>query len=370
MLVLCVFGAACGKGGTSAPSTDASPPAVRGPEIGVGDHTAASVVLTEIATKSAKLSMPRDLAFNPLRPDELWVVNDGDDSIVIVHDASTDGRTTERRKDGDAQHFMPKPSSIDFGADETTFGVPGTFGTCGESRNAIAGDNDFMGPVLWSSDLSIFAAKNPNQLGSHLDMLHDSPLCMGIAHQEKNVYWAFGGLNSEIVRYDFGKDNNVGQDDHSDGTALHYVTGHVKYVKGVPSHLFFHAADAMLYIADTGNGRILRLDTTTGTPGKSRLKLEPMGTCMNMDNAALSEIVPGGTLVAPSGLEIRNELLYVSDNATSRITVFTLDGEQVNYLDTGLPQGSLSGMAFGLDGKLYVVDMVGERVLRIDVPPR
>ena len=65
-------------------------------------------------------------------------------------------------------------------------------------------------------------------------------------------------------------------------------------------------------------------------------------------------------------LEIWNELLYVSDNATSRISAFTLDGMPVNYLDTGLPAGSLGAMAFGPDGKLYLVDMVGSRVLRVD----
>jgi hypothetical protein len=37
----------------------------------------------------------------------------------------------------------------------------------------------------------------------------------------------------------------------------------------------------------------------------------------------------------------------------------------VNWLDTGL-FNALSGMAFGPDGKLYLVDMTGDRVLRID----
>jgi sugar lactone lactonase YvrE len=44
-----------------------------------------------------------------------------------------------------------------------------------------------------------------------------------------------------------------------------------------------------------------------------------------------------------------------------------MDGQmQVNYLDTGLPAGSLSGMAFGPDKKLYFVDVLGGRVLRVD----
>jgi DNA-binding beta-propeller fold protein YncE len=349
-------------------SDDATPaaPGARAPGFAGGNHTADSVTLTEIASKNDKLSFPRDLAFNPLRPDELWIVDNGDSSMVIVHDASTDGRKSERRRDAGFSHFMPKPSSIDFGAPETTFGVPGTFATCGESRNPADNNNDFMGPALWSSDLTIFAEQNPIGLGSHLDMLHNTPLCMGIAHQEKNVYWVFGGLFEELVKYDFGRDHNVGQDDHSDGTSYFYATGQVKHVPDVPSHVFYRAEDAMLYVADTGNGRVVKLDTTSGTKGKERRPKEPMGESREMDGTNVVEVVPPGTLTNPSGLEIHEDLIYVSDNATSRITAFSLDGKQVDYLDTGLPGGALSGMAFGPDHKLYFVDTVDERVLRVD----
>ena len=331
-------------------------------------------MLTEISAAGAGLKTPRDLAFNPLRPEELWVPNFGDDSMVIIHGATGDAPAPERRKDSNANHFMAKPAAIAFGQDETSFGTPGTFGTCGESRNTYddkAPPNDFLGPTLWSSDLSIFAKKNPNGLGSHLDMLHNTPLCVGIAHETANRYWVFGGLKNSIDRYDFKKDNNIGQDDHSDGESYQYVTGQVKYVKGVPSHLFFHEADAMLYIADSGSSRVAKLDTTSGKKGKSIQPKEEMGVATLMDGALLTDVVAAdsGLLQTPSGLEIHNEFIYVSDNATSRITAFTLAGEQVNYLDTGLPAGSLAGMAFGPDGKLYLVDMIGDRVLRIDPKP-
>ena len=91
----------------------------RATELGRGDHSPTSVTFTEIATKADKLSYPRDLAFNPLRPDELWIVSAGDGGMVIVHDASTDGRRAERLRDPAASHFMPNPSSIAFG-DEAT----------------------------------------------------------------------------------------------------------------------------------------------------------------------------------------------------------------------------------------------------------
>ncbi len=381
----CFAFAACGGGGGSPsgpastedsqpPVEDAPAPLVRAPELGKGDHSSTSVVFTEIAGAAEKLATPRDLAFNPLRPDELWVLNLRDESAVIVHDASTSGRSAERRKDADASHFMAKPAALAFGADETSFGVPGTFASCGESHNTrddtMPADN-FMGPALWSSDLSIFAKKNPHGLGSHLDMLHNSPLCMGIAHQSANIYWTISGMSNAIVKYDFHRDHNVGNDDHSDGESYEYVRGLLKYVAGVPSHLAYRDADAALLIADTGNARIVQLDTTSGTKGAKLTSMEPMAAYFRMNDATLTDVVTAesGMLTSPSGLELRNELIYVSDNANGRISAFTAEGERVNWIETGLPPGSLGGMAFGPDEKLYFVDMLGDRVLRIDTKP-
>ena len=59
-------------------------------------------------------------------------------------------------------------------------------------------------------------------------------------------------------------------------------------------------------------------------------------------------------------------LLYVTDNASGWIHAFTLAGERVNYLDTGRGAGALAGIAFGPDGKLYLVDMLTDEIVRID----
>lgn len=364
-------GTGTGGGAGGAGGGDAGlPPPPKAPELGTGDHTPLSVTFVEIATAANKLKTPRDLAFNPRVPDELWVVNFGDDSVTIMHGAPNETRTSERRKDGFAMHFMPKPAALAFGGDDTTFGVPGTFATCGESRNTYDDQeplNDFMGPTLWSSDLSIFAEKNPNGLGSHLDMLHNSPNCMGIAHQEANVYWTFDGLSGSISKYDFLLDDGIGNDDHGDGTTFRYVKGAVKYAAGVPSHLLFRAEDKMLYVADSGNGRVAKLDTTSGTLGKFLPKMEPQGTHRQMNDATIVDVVAaGGALKVPSGIKIKNDLLYVTDNATGFIAAYSLDGERLNELDTGLGAGALAGLDFGPDGRLYFVDMIGQRVLRID----
>jgi hypothetical protein len=360
---------------------------VPGSELGTGDP--ASVTLTEIAGFDAGLRRPRDLAFNPRRPDELWIVNNGEnptvgeDSVVIVFDASSPARTTERRKDAFAMHFMPFPSSLAFGADPTTIGKEGTFATCHESRNTYGGQaqpNDFMGPALWSSDLEVFARHDPKGLGSHLDMLHGSPNCMGIAHERDNVYWVFGGKSHAtggtagqmpvpaIVRYDFGEDHGIGEDDHADGLIHQYVTLQVSRVPGVPSHLVFEPQSKLLYIADTGNARVAALDTLSGTQGRALQGMEPLVGYYMMEDATLQDVVAAqsGQLELPSGIELHNGLLFVSDNKTGRITAFTLFGQKVNDLDTGLGEGALAGIAFGPDGKLYFVDMKGHRVLRID----
>lgn len=356
-----ISAAACSSPAEETPPTT-TPAAVAAPELGSGKAT-----VTPVLGPEHRLARPRDLAFNPLRPDELWILNERDNSVVLMHGTTSGEPQFERRRDPAADHFLHKPSSIAFGADPTTFGSNGTFATCGESRNenGIEGGEDFMGPTLWTSDLAIFAKKNPAGLGSHIDMLHNSPLCMGIAHEAGNAYWTFNGLKNSIVRYDFGKDHDVGLDDHSDGASLEYVAGQLKYVAGVPSHLAF--LDGGLFIADTGNGRIARLDTTSGTKGARIRTQEPQkGGHFKMEGATLTDVVPAGVLTAPSGLEIRNGLIYVSDNGTGRIVAFDLRGKQVNALDTGLGAGALAGMAFGPDDKLYFVDMKGDRLMRVD----
>lgn len=359
------------------PEVPVVPPRVA-TELGKGDGSPSSVELTVVATFDSGLRRPRDLDFNPMRPDELWVVNHDDDSMVIVFDASQATRTSEKRVDAAASHFMPFPSSIAFGAHETTIGHEGTFATCQESRNTYGGlgePNDFMGPALWSSNLTVFAKQDPEGLGSHLDMLHGSPNCMGVAHEKNNVYWAFGGKSHSggsqapapaIVRYDFGHDHGVGKDDHSDGTLHQYLTNEVQSVPGIPSHMVFDAEDSLLYIADTGNARVIALDTTSGTQGQALVGQEPLVAYYKMVDSYLLEIVPGGTLTAPSGIARKGDYLYVSDNATGKISAFTLEGELVNALDTGLGAGTLAGISFGPDGKLYLVDMLGNQVLRID----
>src|SRR5690606_29829533 len=121
---------------------------------------------------------------------------------TIVWDVTGDATLWEHRIDGYALHFMEEVSSISFGA--KNFDGDYTFGTCQESANTYNDQyeaNYFMGPALWSAHPDVFAMSNPYGLGAHLDMLHESPYCMGIAHEVDNVYWVFDGYNSRLVRY-------------------------------------------------------------------------------------------------------------------------------------------------------------------------
>ena len=153
-----------------------------------------------------------------------------------------------------------------------------------ESENTYNGQglpNEFMGPTLWPSDLDVFGQSNPEavdelsdafgmyvDLGSHYDMLHDSPLATGIQWSHDNAYWVFDGYHNAISLQDFKDDHGMGYDDHSDGEILRYVSGEVKRAKRVTSGMFLDQDTQLLYISDSGNGRVVVLDTTTGEMGK------------------------------------------------------------------------------------------------------
>lgn len=333
-------------------------------EIGWKDGSPASVALAVIYEPD-KLRQPVDLAFNPSKPTELWVVNRLDDSVIIIQNPGKPEVSWVRRRDPAADHFMSKPPAIAMGAVLPEWGQ--TFAVCGDGDN---GGNDFMGPALFTTDPNIFAKQTPGGLGSHLDMLHSTTFCRGIAHVDASVYFVFNSDKRSLDRYDFRSDHGPGNDDHADGEILRYVEGAVLGVEGVSSHLVYNPKDFGLYVADTGNKRIARLDTTTGTVATSFSGQEPVAMRKKVDGATLVDVVLPGTLEAPSGVELHNDLLYVTDNATSRFYVFDLTGKLVRELDTGLAPDSLAGFTFGPDdGLIYFTDLISGRVYRIHPLP-
>ena len=83
-------------------------------------------------------------------------------------------------------HYMANVSSL-------SFDPRGQFATCQESLNDYIGHmrpNFFMGPSLYSTTTPLVSSKQdacaPGETCFliHIDMLHEAPLCMGIAHDD------------------------------------------------------------------------------------------------------------------------------------------------------------------------------------------
>ncbi len=324
--------------------------------LGSGTHTTERLAIDVIATAADGLSTPRDLAFEPEAGGQLWVVNLEGPAMVIIQNTGTAEQFSSRHVG--SEHFFAKPSALAFGA-------TGTLATAHEEDQKTQEETGplFMGPTLWTSKLNEFNAQH----GAHYDMLHNSPLAAGIAYGGAgNLYWVVDGYHSAITRYEFNADHGLGGADHSDGDVARFVSGHIDTVAGIPAHAQLDGN--RLYVADTGNKRVVVLDTESGTRGGI--------TAPNFDGTeqylvegakltTLADEVAG--LEAPSGIAIVDDLVLVTDNATSRIHAFGKDGRPVDWVDLSdeIPIGGLMGIAVDGDGLLYVVDAVGNRVLRI-----
>jgi len=344
-----------------------------------------AITLTQIYAPRARVPLSAtSLAFNPMVPGELWVTLrqfpsgrpcnlDAPSSAAcaalpgamgVVSDATGDSPRAVIKEDGNAFHFMRRPTQLAWGE-----GL--LFASCGEALTDNFDDDPtpYAGPVLWSSDPAIFGVEPlPEQNGTHLDMLHETPYCMGIAHEANNAYWVFNGDAGALDRVDFHVPHQIGGEDHSDGEVHRYVTGQLLRVPEVPSHLAYDRQRQLVYVADTGHARVLAVDPSTATSGEGIPVYEVLRASGSMDGATVKELVPPGQLERPSGITLDKGTLYVTDNATSLVHLFDLAGKQLRVLDTGLPAGSLAGVALGPDQKLYLTDLSTGVVYRAELP--
>ena len=281
-----------------------------------------SFVEQVISDSSDNISSPTDLEFHPGRVNELWVANKATDSITIVHNTGLDNQTSETRLDVNRNHFLEEVSAISFGSYHHEFDWQ--WGSAQESLNTYNGQanpNYFMGPALWPSSLDHFAVENQNNedglLGSHIDMLHESPYGVGIAHDHDNVYWYNDGYYGELVRYDFMMDHDTGGHDHSDGVVQRYSEIQLTHSYGVPGHMVMDKDTDILYISDAGADRVIWVNTNDTTYQTEDImndssRLETLSEYSRISGVEWGILVEG--LNCPSGIALYGEQLFASLN--------------------------------------------------------
>ncbi len=338
----------------------------------IDNYTTSTNTFTEVGNNTHGINNPQDLDFVPGRPNELWVLNKeaAGGSVVLFFNPGKANQSQQFRRDSHNEHFMARATAIAFGASDY-------FGTAQEIQSTAGPTATFMGPALWNSDTTVFARMHQNNwepgklLGSHIDMLHQSPYGMGIAHDNANVYWYFDGHNGNICKYDFAAPHGVGEDDHSDGRIHRFTDVTVTRKPNVPSHMVLDKANDWLYFADGGTGRVLRMKTTSGTVGANLTApasgAEPLAEYKAVTGATKEVMVSG--LTSPCGVDYRNDRLFVSDYSTGNIHIYnttTTPATLVGTIITGGP--GVMGVRVTHDNKIWFVNATTNKLYRIDNP--
>ncbi|MBL4685612.1 MAG: hypothetical protein JKY37_13540 [Nannocystaceae bacterium] len=178
-----------------------------------------------------------------------------------------------------------------------------------------------------------------------------------------NQYWAFDGLNGHIVYYDFAGDHGPGGSDHSDGTVRRFAEATVTRVPDVPSHMEIDHATGILYVADTGAGRIMGLDTGGGAFGGSLPgNWDGLDEYSQWGGATWSQFAAG--LQQPSGLALHDGRVFVSDHATQEIIAFDMSGTELGRMQTDAT--GIMGITVGPNGQLWYADGASDEIVRVD----
>lgn len=323
-------------------------------------------------------------------------------TVTITDPAAAEAATEANGRatvivDYNAWHFMRRPSAIAFGATELriepgdpgtligtppvsviseTMVLPNTFGTCHEHHTGNFTDQPpFIGPTLWTSDPAIYNGNNGDQTwsnGSHLDMVHATEYCMGLAYDEGSVYWTFNGALGTIDRYDFQTPHVPGHHDHQDGLVVRYeFADALARLADVPSNL--EVSGDALFIADTGNGRVVRLDRTNPGTVSDTFRTHDNLIGDIVEDVGLTEVIGAselgalwGARVEPSGIAMLDQdTMVVASHASGHLTILRTSGEVLRTIDTGTGEG-LGGVTVR-DGAIYFVQMRERRVYRVDV---
>jgi hypothetical protein len=332
----------------------------------IDDYLHATPTFTTIANSANGITQPRDLDFHPvLNRNELWVVLKSTEAIggktAKISNAGLPSQSVLVQKDGNAWHFMSLPTGI-------AFGDNGDFCTSPGVLDANHGTGHYTGPALWSSDPAIYAMPSGGN-GSHLDMLHQCPYSMGVAWEKDNVYWVFDSYLGDLMRNDFEKDHGPGNSDHSDGRIREYKDFSVARINlDIPCHLALDENKKWLYVVDGGNGRIIRMDITTGSQTGTFVPYaaEPLAENSVYTGTSWSAYINTGTM-QPSGVDVIGNNLIVSDYATGDILIYDCSGATGTLkgkITTGQP--GVQGVKIGPDGKIWYVNYLTNEVKRVD----
>jgi hypothetical protein len=279
--------------------------------------------------------------------------------MVIIYNAGETNQSSQYRMDTHTGHFMIYPSGI-------AFGDNGNFANVNEIKSTAGPTSTFMGPALWTSDTSIYARVFQNNwvgaqpLGSHLDMLHQSPFAMGIAHDTLNMYWVFDGHNGNLCKYDFAVDHSPGFDDHSNGTIWRYSDVTLTRLADTPGHMVKDKATGWLYIVDAGTNRLLRVNTNTGTNAgpltPPSTGAEPLAAYWDITGATVQVVQTYPSNVQPVGIDIYDGRMIVGDCSGGNIYLYDITGTNPVQLGIIPAESGMMGLKVGADGKIWYVN--------------
>ena len=370
------------------PAPPPLPPGLYGHSAGCAD--ALGTARTVVPVTDVPLNTPTALAWHPTRPGELWLTSRATDSITVLN---TTSMASHQLGDRAPYHYMDQVSSISFDA-------LGQFATCQESLNTYEGTmrpNFFMGPTLYDSRLNLIDSRQQpcEHAGAdsrltdpsadvaasdeehscfliHTDMLHESPLCMGIVHDAgstwtnpqgvsyQNVYWTYDAGHRQLVRFDFESDHGPGSMDHSLAAVRRYTGVELSYVEGVPAHMALDAASRELFVADPGHNRLLRVHVDSGAWLEDAKPLFPI---YSSPEASFNYTVWSGlqwdvlgTVSMPSGLALTASVVYVGSHSLGEVYAFDRASRTLLQVVAAAQPYALRGLALSpLDGALWMV---------------
>ena len=332
--------------------------------------------------------------FHPTQGEEAWVTNAGNHSVSIVASlGSEDHQTTISRRDRGYYHYMINATAISFNhvsdsgrtADRDGFNY---FAICNDDPNTYLGTkepNFFMGPTLYNSYPS--DRNTVNRLGDecrdeepchflHSDMLHEAPVCIGIAHDPEvqtthgNVYWAFDATGNrkkgQLVKFDFQQPHGPGSMDHSVAAIRRFVE--VELETGpeggnVHAGIVVHPTRREVYVAVPGGNKIVVVNADSGSFARTAREEYPIYSNRlpsfeySIWECTEQRVFADGINV-PTGMALSNngDRLFVAERSSGNILVFEVEsGALLQTVNTGFK--TIGGMAFGpTSNALFFVD--------------